>query len=258
MARARYAADQRIVDAGELFERFVTEENDLGGVLQAYQGWSKRLTISATEEAIWRLRHLETQGEAETKLILTDMHFRPSPGLGLPQGLHVIFATGESLDDASELSEGVVLKWEPLRWPFDLPYYDDCVEIENAQYYFGDTYTRLTGGLNKGLNEMLLYQTMAAARAGKTVSFIAGHDSVNDKFNVTHPTDDDTIIASTNPQARMSSSSPSKLCRNPTPAMQGSPRPRGGSTSATTSIPISNTSPPRSPPSMPAMATTNP
>lgn len=204
MARARYAGDQRVVDAGELFERFVTKENGLADLLSGYAGWTRRLTVSNVEATIWGYRKLNTEGEVENKLILTDFYMRPSPGLGLPQGLHAVFATGLSLDDANALNDGVVLVWESLRWPFDLPYYDDAVEIENAQYYFGDTYARLTGGLNKGLNEMLLYQTMAAARAGKTVSFVAGHDAANDKFDVQHPTEDDTVIASTNPQARMS------------------------------------------------------
>ena len=204
MARARYAADQRVVDAGEIFERFVTEENGLADVLQKFTGWTNKLIRTAAEESIWGYRDMEVKSEVENKLILTDFYMRPSPGMGLPQGIHCVFVVGQTLDD-EDSGEGVVLVWEALPWPFDLPYFDDAVEVENAQYYFGDTYSRLTGGLNKGLNEMLLYRTMAAARAGKTVSFIAGHDRQSDTFTVTHPTEDDTVIASSNPGAKMSS-----------------------------------------------------
>jgi hypothetical protein len=205
MAKARYAGDQRIADAGELFERFVTKDNGLDKVLSEYAGWSKRLTISQAESDIWAYRNLSTDGEVDNKLILTDFYMRPSPGLYLPQGLHAVFATGTSLDDTNLLSDGVVMVWEVLPWPFELPYFDDAVEIENAQYYYGDTYARLTGPLNKGLNEMLLYRTAAAARAAKTVSFVSGHDDkATGGFVINRPTEDDTIIASKSVEARLS------------------------------------------------------
>ena len=178
---ARHFADQRIVDASEVFSEWANDSTELGKkaarILQngGWGGWNANLTITQAESEIWALRGLRPSGTTQTKAVLTEAFFRPRPGLGLPEGLHCLFLASGGIDSGT-FNSGVVLRYEPLRWPYDIPAYDDGVEIVTSRYYYGDLNTNLSGGLNRGLNQLFSSAVYNASRLGKRVSYATGVD----------------------------------------------------------------------------------
>jgi hypothetical protein len=206
VSNGRYIGRQRVIDAGEVFQRYAAPGSQLEKLLSDWEGWSSRQYVSTAESEVWSMRGVQTGDGPDTKAVLTEMMFMPKRFMGLTQGLHVLALTANGVDEGPS-TDGFILDWEPLRWPFDFPVRDDAVEITNSKYYYGDVNTRLIGGLNRGLNKMYSDMVHAAGRASKTVAIGTGVDTGEGAAptKIEQISDDDTLILIPGDQARIQS-----------------------------------------------------
>ena len=205
---ARYFADQRVVDASEVFERWANENTEHGKAVAKLLldwEWSPRLTISMAESEIWSLRDISSSATTATKGVMTEIFMRPRQHMGLTQGAHGLILTASGLDSGLS-TDGLVLKWEPLRWPYDIPACDDASEIVDSHYYYGNSNNNLVGGLARGLNQTFSSMVKNAGRANKSWAFATGVDSRDGgKIDTTQLTPDDTLITVPGDQAKIQS-----------------------------------------------------
>jgi hypothetical protein len=178
VARARYAGDTRSIDAGELYERFTSPLALPGNSerLDKWNGWSKRLCASSYEEEILTARGWSVTASLDTRGIITDIYYRPSVGAGLPFGFHAVLLTELPITSGSPSGGkgGLVLVWERLRFPYPLGYIDDAIEVGDARQFYGDSYVRLTSGINRGINFLLSNAVAASDAANKPRVAVTG------------------------------------------------------------------------------------
>lgn len=205
---ARYFADQRVVDASEVFERWANDSTEHGKAVKKLLldwEWGSRLTMSAAEAEIWSLRDINVAASTPTKAVLTELFMRPRENTGLTQGAHGLILTCEGLD-AGLSTDGLILKWEPLRWPYDIPACDDAVEIVDSHYYYGNTSNNLAGGLARGLNQVFSSAVKNAMRSNKTWAFATGVESRDGgKVETTQLSPDDALVVVPGDNAKISS-----------------------------------------------------
>lgn len=170
-----FVADAVVTSVANVINQFgdTTQFPGVRDKLLKKQGWGKMLYASDAATAAAETVELPTEAEVADKCVLVDAYMKPAPNLGLPAGLHAVFALDGMI--GSTAAEGVVLVWDI--YPFDpseTNYIDGAREIYNSRDFFSGTYNTYTAPMNKLLNTMVSAAAQSAELGARMLLGVTG------------------------------------------------------------------------------------